>query len=327
MTTSPQTTPGPIGFIGLGTMGGRMAANLQKAGYQLIVHDARKASAESHLAAGARWVDSPRALAEACDVILLSLPGPPQVESVVTGEDGLIHGMRPGATCIDLTTNSPTMVRKLHGILKERGCHLLDAPISGGVPGAQNARLAIWVGGEKELFDRYKPALDAIGEHVRHIGDIGAGSVAKLVANCSSYAILCSLAEVFSMGVKAGVEPLALWEAVRQGAVGRRRTYDGMIDQFLPGQYDKADFGLPLAHKDVLLSVKLGQEIGVPMRISSLALADLTEALNQGWGEKDSRSVMKLQLDRAGVDIKVDPARIREVLDRDPPAKGDPKAR
>jgi 3-hydroxyisobutyrate dehydrogenase len=148
--------------------------------------------------------------------------------------------------------------------------------------------------------------LDAIGDQARYVGPIGTGTVAKLVHNCAGYAIQCALAEVFTLGVKGGVEPLALFEAVRQGAVGRRRTFDGLVDQFLPGSYDPPAFALRLAHKDVSLAAALGAELGVPMRMASLALMELTEAMNRGWGERDSRVAMLLQQERAGVAIKVD---------------------
>ncbi len=118
---------------------------------------------------------------------------------------------------------------------------MLDAPVSGGPQGAASRKLAIWVGGEKSAFDAHKAALDAIGDQARYIGPIGTATIAKLVHNMSGYAVVCALAETFAMGVKAGVEPLALWEAVRQGAAGRRYTFDALIDQWLPGKYDPPD--------------------------------------------------------------------------------------
>lgn len=303
-----------LGFIGLGTMGASMAANLQKAGHQLVVHDLRRANAGPHVAAGARWAETPRQVAEAVDVIFTSLPGPPEVESVALGEHGLLSGMRDGAALFDLSTNSPALVRRLHAIFAERGAHMLDAPVSGGPRGAKTGKLALWVGGDRAMFDRHKPLLDAIGDRARYVGPIGVGTVAKLVHNCAGYAIQCALAEVFTLGVKGGVEPLALFEAVRQGAAGRRRTFDGLVDQFLPGSYDPPAFALRLAHKDVSLAAALGAELGVPMRIASLALMELTEAMNRGWGERDSRVAMLLQQERAGVAIKVDREALQSAL-------------
>jgi 3-hydroxyisobutyrate dehydrogenase len=311
-----------IGFIGLGTMGASMAANLQKAGYQLVVNDVRRAAAEPHIGRGATWADTPRAVAEAADVVLTSLPGPPEVEAVALGSNGLIAGMRAGTAWFDLTTNSPTLVRRLHADFAARGVHMLDAPVSGGPAGAHTGRMALWVGGDEAVFQRHKAVLDAMGDQARYVGPIGAGSVAKLVHNCAGYAMQTALGEVFALGVKGGVEPLALWEAVRTGAIGRRRSFDGLIDQFLPGKYEPAAFALRLAHKDMSLATQLGRELGVPMRIANLALAEMTEAMNRGWENRDSRAPLLLQLERTGVEIAVEPARIKAVLERDPPHKG-----
>src|SRR3984893_6820040 len=136
-----------VGFVGLGTMGGRMAANLQKAGFKLIVHDLHRQAASHHLNAGAIWADSPRALASQADVIFSSLPEPSDVEAVALGSDGLFAGMKPGAAYFDLSTNSPSVVKKLHAAFAEKGAHMLDAPVSGGPTGAASRKLAIWVGG------------------------------------------------------------------------------------------------------------------------------------------------------------------------------------
>jgi 3-hydroxyisobutyrate dehydrogenase len=314
-----------IGFIGLGLMGASMAANLQKAGHRLLVHDLSRAAAEPHLSRGAGWADTPRAVAEASDVVFTSLPGPPEVEAVAVGANGLLGGMRKGAAYFDLSTNAPSLVRKIHAAFHAHGVAMLDAPVSGGPAGARSGRLALWVGGDEAIFDRHKPLLDAMGDQARYVGPIGAGSVAKLVHNCAGYAINAALAEVFALGVKGGVEPLALWEAVRTGAVGRRRTFDGLIDQFLPGTYDPPHFALRLAHKDVSLATELGRELSVPMRLSDLALAELTEAINRGWAGRDSRAAMLPQLERSGVAVAVDRDRLAAALVRDPPFGGDPK--
>jgi 3-hydroxyisobutyrate dehydrogenase len=310
-----------IGFIGLGLMGAGMAANLQKADYRLIVHDIKRTAADPYIAAGAEWADSPKAVAARAAVVFTSLPGPPEVEAVALGPDGLIGGMQPGGAYFDLSTNSPTMVRRIHARFAERDLQMLDAPVSGGPRGARTGKLALWIGGDEATFERCKPMLDAMGDQARYIGPIGAGSVAKLVHNCSGYILQTALAEVFSMGVKAGVEPSALWEAVRTGAVGRRRTFDGLADQFLPGEYDPPAFALRLAHKDVSLATALGRELGVPMRLANLTLEEMSEARNRGWDGRDSRVAMLLQLERAGVDMAVDRDVLQQIFEREPAAK------
>jgi len=307
-----------IGFIGLGMMGAGMASNLQKAGHQLIVHDLSRQAASRHLADGATWAESPRAVAQAVDLVFTSLPTPTDVEKVGTGEDGLLSGFRKGAAWFDLSTNAVSVVRALHAQLAEHGVEFLDAPVSGGPRGASSGRLAIWVGGDKAVFDKYKSVLDAMGDAARYIGPIGAGSIAKLVHNAAGAATNIVLSEVFTKGVKAGVDPLPLWEAIRQGAGGRNRLFDRMADHFLTGSYEPADFALRLLHKDVSLACQLARDVNVPMRLTNLAQLELTEALNRGWGSRDSRVGMLLQQERAGVDsIAVPPDKLKAVLDAD----------
>jgi len=306
-----------VGFIGLGTMGSPMAANLLRAGYPLIVHDIRPIAAEPHQQKGAAWADTPREVAEAAEVIFTSLPAPPDVEAVALGVDGIIVGIRRGAVYFDLSTNSPRLVRRICARFAERGAQMLDAPVSGGPRGAAAGRLAIWVGGDRDSFVRNKRVLDAIGDRPRYIGAIGSATVAKLVHNCAGYMLQRALSEVFTMGVKAGVDPLELWQAVRQGALGRSRTFDGLAAHFLPANYDPPDFALRLAHKDVSLAAELGRQLEVPMPMADLALEELTAALNRGWGERDSRAAMLLQQERAGVEIAVEPESIRVVLNQD----------
>ena len=306
-----------VGFIGLGTMGGSMAYNTLQGGHELIVNDIRREAATRHLEAGAQWADTPRSVTEACDVVFTSLPGPVEVEAVALGEDGLLDGMRNGEVYFDLSTNSPSTVRRIHQAFADRGFQMLDAPVSGGPRGARTRNLAVWVGGDREVYERFKPVLEAIGDKPYYVGPIGCGTVAKLVHNCTGYIVQCALAEVFTMGVKAGVEPLALWQAVRRGAQGRRGTFEGLAEHLLPGKFDPPDFALRLARKDVDLAVAVGREYDVPMRLANLTLQEMTEALNRGWGDRDSRSVQLLQEERAGVQVRVPEEVLRSVLEQE----------
>jgi len=291
-----------IGFIGLGAMGRGMAANIQKAGHALVVHDLVPESAKPYLEKGASWAESPKAMAQVCDVVFTSLPTPQDVESVGLRDDGLVAGLRPGSVWFDLTTNSVDVVRRLHAMLAEQGIDFLDAPVSGGPSGAASGRLALWVGGSEAAFNRCKGILDAMGDQVMYIGDIGAGTIAKLVHNVSSTAISAVMAEVFTLGTKAGLDPLALWKAVSQGAIGRQRTFEKVGTRLLPGQFDPPSFALRLVHKDVQLGLQLAKDFNVPMRLCSLAGMEVTEALNRGWGHRDAMAFTLLQQERAGIE-------------------------
>ena len=231
--------------------------------------------------------------------------------------DCLIAGMAPGSVLFDLSTNSPSVVRSIHKVFVGRNLDCLDAPVSGGPKGAASGKMAIWVGGDTQVFKKHRKVLDALGDQVRYIGPIGAGTVAKLVHNAAGYAIQTMMAEVFSVGVKAGVEPLALFQAIRQGVRGRQRTFDSLSEHYLINQYDPPDFALRLAHKDVSLAAELGREFDVPMRLINLTLAEMGEALDRGWGDRDSRVAMLLQQERADIDFTLDPADVRGVIEAD----------
>ena len=285
-----------IGFIGLGTMGSGMAANLQKAGHALVVHDLTRQAASQHLENGASWADSPQAAAEVSDVVFTSLPTPADVEAVAEG----LAGLRHGAAWFDLSTNAVDVVRRLHQRFAAQGVDFLDAPVSGGPAGAASGKLAIWVGGEQAAFDKHRTLLDAMADQARYIGPTGAGTIAKLVHNMASTAIKAIVTEVLTLGVKAGVEPLPLWEAIRSGAAGRMRAFDN-VARLLQGQLDPPNFAMRLMQKDINLAIQLAREVSVPLRLCNLVQQDVAEAMNRGWGGRDSQSFLLLQQERAGV--------------------------
>jgi 3-hydroxyisobutyrate dehydrogenase len=285
-----------IGFIGLGAMGAPMAASLERAGHAVQSFDlSGKGNRKSAREAG-----------EGAEVLFTSLPGPAEVDSI--GKEVSVP------VWFDLSTNSPKRIRALHQSLSPK-VQLLDAPVSGGPNGAKSGKLAIWVGGDRATYDRYLPVLKAIGDQPFYVGTIGAGTVAKLAHNAASFTVQASLAEIFTLGVKGGVEPLALFQALRQGATGRKRTFDRLPEHFLNGKYDPADFTVRLAHKDVTLAMELAAEVGVPMRVGKIALDELSEAMKRGWGERDCRVAMTLQEERAGVKVKVPDAALRSAME------------
>jgi 3-hydroxyisobutyrate dehydrogenase len=290
-----------IGFIGLGAMGRHMAANLQRAGHQLQVYDLRPVDGFPNMKRSAAEA------AKGCEVLFTSLPGPREVEAISKEAS-----FGEGTVWFDTSTNSPQVIRRIHAGLNK--IHFLDAPVSGGPKGAESGKLAIWVGGDEAVFKKYLPILKLIADQPLYVGAIGAGTVAKLAHNAASFAVQAALAEIFTLGVKGGVEPLALFRALRQGASGRKRTFDRLAEHFLPGKYDPAAFSLRLAHKDVTLAMELARETGVPMRIGEIALAELEEGMRRGWSERDCRVAMALQVERAGVEVRVPPEKLPEVL-------------
>jgi 3-hydroxyisobutyrate dehydrogenase len=296
-----------IAFIGLGNMGRHMAANLQKAGHELVVHDVRREAGDSHVANGARWANSAAEAAQGAELILTSLPGPKQVEEVALGEGGILQGAARGAVYADLSTSSPTLIRRIYQVFKEQGIAVLDAPVSGGPVGAERATLQVMVGGDEDVYERVRPALLGIGDKVSYIGDIGSGEIAKLCHNTMSYCANLALAEVFTLGVKAGVKPEKLLEAIQGGAYGQGYMLRHRIPNIVfKGGFDEAGFYLALARKDVGLATELAREFNVPMNVASLAEQALIEGLARGWDAKDSSAIWMLQEERAGVKVRSD---------------------
>lgn len=294
-----------IGFIGLGNMGGPMALNVLAAGHAVMVSDIRKDAAEPHLARGAAWADTPKAVAEASEIVFTSLPGPREVEAVALGAGGILEGAGRGAVYVDLSTSSATLIRHVHGVYAGRGVEVLDAPVSGGVPGARSGKLAVLVGGSAPVYARVKPVLDAIGDKVMRVGEIGSGTIAKLVHNMISTCARMAIAEGMTLGVKAGVTPEALLDALQKSSFGQGRVLREMIPSTVfPGAFDSVNFALRLLRKDVGLATELGREYHVPMMIAALAEQQLEEALRRGWGDRDSNTIFCLQEERAGVQLR-----------------------
>lgn len=294
-----------IGFIGLGNMGGSMALNLMKAGHQLVVFDLRRELAKAHLAAGATWADGPKEVARAGELILTSLPGPTEVEAVALGPNGILEGAQPGSVYADLSTNSPTVMRKIHAAFKAKGVHVLDSPVSGGAIGAKRGTLQVMVGGDEGIYNEVKGVLGAMGNNIGYMGAIGSGTIAKLVHNMISILSRSLIAEGFTLGVKAGVKPEALLEAIRGASYGQGLILSHMIpDVVFKGEFDTVRFALKLARKDVGLATALAREYDVPMSMAAVGEQILVEAMARGWGERDSTSPWELQEEKAGVKVR-----------------------
>lgn len=311
-----------VGFIGLGNMGSGMAGNIQKADYPLVVYDIRSEITRPFVERGARVATSPAEVAQLSDVILTSLPGPEEVKAVALGARGILEGIRPGGIFVELSTSRPTLIREIEPKFRARGAHVLDAPVSGGKSGAATRNLAVMVGGERDIYERIKPILDAFGDKVFYAGSIGAGSVCKLVHNMIGHGVRQAIAEGLTLGVKAGVDAETLWECVRRGSTGRMRTlHEGLPRTVFRGDFDSPGFALALARKDIALATELGREFGVPMPIANLAEQIAIEGLNRGWGDQDSSATFRLQEEAAGVEVRaphVDPVKSGKFISTHP---------
>jgi 3-hydroxyisobutyrate dehydrogenase len=296
-----------IGFIGIGVMGRPMTLNLLKAGHHVTIfaRHPEKAEVQEVLQAGAKQAPSPRAVAMVSDMVITMLPNSPEVEEVVTGEQGILAGARRGLIIIDMSTIAPATSRKLGQLAATQGVHFLDAPVSGGSQGAVNGTLTIMVGGEQEIFEQARPVLEAMGkaEHIFYVGPQGTGEVVKLVNNILVGTIAASIAESFVLGVKAGVdvETMAKIIGVSAGASWQLsaqfplRAFNG---SFQPG------FMTDLLHKDLGLALELAAEKQTTVPMTALARQLYEMARAAGYGREDYTSLLKVLEGMAGVEVR-----------------------
>ena len=290
-----------VGFIGLGNMGNAMANNILKAGHELTVYDIDRDKGRNLEKDGAIWAICPRDVATQSEVVLSSLPGPREVETVVLGETGVFAGLANGGAYIDTTTNSPDVMRNLAEIGLSKGIHVLDAPISGGIFGARDATLSIFVGGIKETFERYQPLLQSIGKNIFYMGPAGSGNVTKLVNNLMLFINLIGACEGMSIGVKAGINLQALLDVITR-SMGQSVMMERCMTLLLKNErmYSATD----LAVKDMHLGVELGRELGVPLELSPLVEEVITRFRDSGHGEVDINEIIRDYLQRSGVDTR-----------------------
>jgi 3-hydroxyisobutyrate dehydrogenase-like beta-hydroxyacid dehydrogenase len=299
-----------VGFIGLGHMGEHMARHVAEAGHDLAAYDVRPEAVDA-LARSVGRVRSTRSVAEAAleaEVVFTSLPGPPEVEAVALSPDGLLESMRAGTVYVDLSSNSPTTVRKLHALFLERGIALLDAPVAGGVEGASAGTLSVMVGGDRDTYKRVKPVLSAIGTKLFYCGPSGNGAITKLCNNLSSQAQIAAAGEILTLGVKAGVDLDILAEVIGASTGTCRAITTTFPRQLFRRNFENPGFSTFLSAKDTHLAIELAHELHVPMPIGELVEQDKQEALRRGWGALSPDVSVRLQEERAGVVLELAPA-------------------
>ncbi len=298
-------TTEPLGFIGLGNMGGAIGQRIQGAGYSLVVYDIRPEAAAPLVQAGARLASCPAEVARECAIVLSSLPGPVQVEQVALGPGGLIEGIRQGSIYVDLSSSSASLIRRVAELFQAKGASVLDGPLSGGREELLAGKQEVMIGGDIAVLEQVRPILCTFGDQIFHAGDIGAGTVCKLAHNMAMRGLLQIVAESMTLGVKAGVEAETVWEAIRRGLFGKMSTLHRTLPATaLRGSYDQASYTLALAYKDQLLATALGREVNIPLPVANLVEQFLVQAMNRGWGHKASSVPFVLQEEAAGVEVR-----------------------
>ena len=290
-----------VGFIGLGIMGKPMAKNLVKAGHKLMVLDLNKESVDELVAMGAETAPSKVELASQCEVIITMLPNSPQVKEVVLGEGGIIEGAKPGTVVIDMSSIAPLASREIYGELEKKGIHLLDAPVSGGEPKAIEGTLAVMVGGNKEVFDKYYDLLMVMASSVVYVGESGAGNVAKLCNQVVVALNISAVSEALVLAKKAGVDPELVYQAIRGGLAGST-----VMDAKAPMMMDrnfKPGFRIDLHIKDLNNVIDTSHGVGVPLPLTA-QVREIMQAIKvDGSGVEDHSSIVKYYEKLANIQV------------------------
>lgn len=292
-----------IGFIGLGNMGMPMSKNLVKSGYKLTVFDMNSKVVDELVAVGAAKGANPKEVADKSDIVILSLPNSKIIESVVCSENGAAEGLTIGNILIDMSSAEPSSTRKISGILKAKGVDMLDAAISGGPAGAAERKMSIMVGGQKDVFEKYRSVLDDLGNNVFLVGEIGAGHTLKSVNNLLYGAIFVATCEAIVLGTKAGLDPKIMIDVISKSA-GRNFAVDVKFKNNVLNRDFNPGFSLDLLHKDMAIALKLAQELKYPISLCSYAQDVLTEGQINGMGIMDHTAVVKKYEQLAGVEVK-----------------------
>ncbi len=291
-----------VGFIGLGIMGRPMAKNLLKAGFSLIVYDVIKEPVEDLVRSGASSADSSREVAERAEVIIIMVPDSPQVKEVVHGKNGLIEGVKRGSVVIDMSSINPLVSQEIAKELRRKGAEMLDAPVSGGEPGAVQGTLAIMVGGDASVFNESLPVLKAMGKTIVHVGAIGSGGFTKLVNQIIVALNIAAVGEALTLGVKAGLDPQTIHQAIRGGLAGST-VLDAKAPMIISRNF-KPGFKIKLHHKDLNNALSSAKDLGVPLPLSSLVQQILVSLINEGRGEEDHSAIATFFEKMAQVEIK-----------------------
>lgn len=295
-----------VGFIGLGRMGRPMARNLLRAGYRLVVYDRLPEAMAPLVEAGAEPAPSPASVGRACDLVVTMLPGDPEVLEVCTGSEGVFRGLRPGGILVDMGTNHPETARTLAREAAAVGAHFLDAPVSGGDVGAEQATLTIMVGGDQAVFERVRPVFEVLGRHIFHVGPVGMGQVFKLCNNLISAVQMLAAAEAFAVGRKLGADPGLLRQVIlvssgRCPAVESRPPVAGLLPESPGGRDFAPGFTTELMAKDVGNFLRLADGARVPAPVAALARQIYLVAAALGYGPKDFSAVGEVFRSWAGL--------------------------
>ena len=308
-----------IGFIGLGNVGGKLAGSLLRNGYDLTVRDLDRETARQFLDEGADWADSPREMAEACDVVVTCLPSPAACSTVMEADDGILAGLSEGKVWMEMSTTDEAEVRRMGELVRATGVQPADCPVSGGCHRAATGNIAIFAGCEREAFDRILPVLTTMGRRVLHTGPLGSASVLKVLTNYLASANLASIAEALVTATAAGMDLNTTYEAIRISS-GNSFVHETEGQVILNGSRD-INFTMDLVVKDVGLFDALARKLDVPLELSPL-LVKVFEDGRERYGDREfSPNIIRRLEEATGLDVRA-PGFPAEIVDDEPEAPG-----
>lgn len=291
-----------VGFIGLGNIGLPVATNLLKGGNELTVYDKRPERMEMILPSGSRGAGSPKEVAMQSEVVFTSLPHPSVCEEVILGDDGVLAGAAPGLIHVEMSTTSPSLIRRIGAIAKSKRVEVLDAGITKGVVHAAAGKTTLIVGGNEEAVHKVLPLFNLIADRVFHVGDLGSGMTVKLVNNLMSLVNLATMCEGMALGVKAGISPSLLYETICAGS-GDSFQWRERGKRIIKRQLEGGGITLEIACKDFELITELARDLGFPLYMTSLAYQLYQHALAKGIVGKDRTSLIRLWEELLGKEI------------------------
>jgi len=291
-----------IGFIGLGIMGRPMAKNLLKAGFSLVVYDINPLAVEDLVKAGAQAAGSSREVAEKTETMILMLPDSPEVKEAVAGKGGVLEGVKVGSLVIDMSSINPLVSQEIGKLLETKGVKMLDAPVSGGEPMAVQGTLSIMVGGDPKLFDECLDLFKRMGKNVVHTGPLGAGGFTKLCNQIIVALNIAAVGEALTLGVKAGLDPQVIFQAIRGGLAGST-VMEAKVPMIISRNF-KPGFKIKLHHKDLNNALSTGKDLGVSLPFTSLVQQVLVSLLAEGKGENDHSAIATFFEEISKVEIR-----------------------
>ena len=298
------------GFIGLGNLGGHLAMSLARKGFALTVHDRERGSAANLLSAGATWADDPAAVAAASDAVITCLPSPAVSREVLSGKRGILDGLAKGGTWIEMSTLGRDDILKLAAVAAERGIGMLECPVTGGVHLAATGKITVLAGGDAALLDRHRPALQAMGDRLFHMGPLGSAAVIKVITNMLAFIHLQADVEALMLARRAGLDLGQAWHAISASS-GTSFVHETEGQLILNGSYDIA-FTMDLALKDLGFAMGFGREFGVPLELAGLTEQIFVRGKAALGGAAQSTAIAKLMEDALGTDLRAPgfPARL-----------------